>query len=106
MATCGEARGDDLVPGRRHDDVEEKIGAAPRKEGLNVASDDHLLEGEFGGARLGAVLVEVGETDDLQVGNLRDCREPSPAHGAAADQGGLQLHQRLSPRDQRLSGSP
>ena len=95
-----------LMTGRRHDDVEDEIGAAPGDQRMDVTGDEGVFQREFFGAPFGAFGVQVGEADDAQVGNFCGRLQPSPAHCATADEGGPQLHRRFAPAPARFGGQP
>ena len=98
MAARRQTCRDDVITGRRHDDVEDEIGAAPGDQRMNVARDEGVFQREFFGAPFGAFNIQVGEADDAQIGDLCGRLQPDPAHCATADEGGLQLHRRFLSR--------
>ena len=60
MAACRKPRRNNLMPSRRHNNVEEEIRAALGDKLVNVGGHDAIFQQEFGGAPFGAFGVEVG----------------------------------------------
>ena len=81
---------------RRHDDVEEEVGAAGGDQRVNVAGDDGSFR-ENSAARPPARSASRSARPTTRKWNFRGRLQPCPAHRAAADQGGLELHRRPLP---------
>ena len=64
MAARRQSCGDDLVPSRGHDNVEEKVRTAVGDERMGIAGDHRVFERELLGAGLGALGVDVGKAHD------------------------------------------
>jgi DNA-binding LacI/PurR family transcriptional regulator len=97
VTTRRKASANDPMTRRRHNDVKQQFRMTARQKLVNVFGDDDVLQGKFSGTTFRPLDVEVSQTDDPQIGNFRGGAEPSSAHCATADEGGLQLQLRLHP---------
>ena len=74
---------------RRHDDVEHDVSAPALEHRVEGSADRGAVEAEFCGAGARSIEIEVDEADDGQSVNSIGRLKPSLAHGAAADQHGI-----------------
>ena len=86
VATVPEGRKRHRGARRGDDHVEDDVGLGPVENGIERVADGRPGEPELGGARAGAVDLDVDQSDDRQVVDLAGGFEPRAAHGSAADE--------------------